>query len=88
MNCVVWVMKDERCQGRPVPFDSPLNELARSSPSDVMSLCSSSAKNRGSTHVAFGIPMGLVSFDLGLATAAAARGFSQGVREAWLQNFK
>jgi hypothetical protein len=32
--------------------------------------------------------MGFVSFDLGLATAAAARGFSQGVRETWLQDFK
>ena len=46
---------------RPVPFVNPLNELARSKPSDVMSLYSTSAKNFGSTHVAFGFLMGLVS---------------------------
>ena len=40
------------------PRDSLLNELARSKPSDVMSLYSTSAKNLGSTHVAFGFPDG------------------------------
>ena len=48
------------------PRDSLLNELARSKPSDVMSLYSTSAKNFGSTHVAFGFLMGLVSLDFGL----------------------
>jgi hypothetical protein len=38
---------------RPVPLVNPLNELARSKPSDVMSRYSMSAKNFGSTHVAF-----------------------------------
>ena len=52
-------------------LDSPLNELARSKPSDVMSLYSTSAKNFGSTHVAFGFLMGLVSFDFGLTTASS-----------------
>ena len=42
--------------------DNPLNELARSKPSDV----SMSAKNFGSTHVVFGFLMGLVSLDFGL----------------------
>ena len=51
--------------------ESPLKELARSKPSDVMSLYSTSAKNIGSTHVAFGFLMGLVSFDLGLTTESS-----------------
>ena len=42
--------------------EKPLKELARRKPSDVMSLYSTSAKNIGSTHVAFGFLMGLVSF--------------------------
>ena len=71
MYCNVSLMKIERCQVRPVPLDNPLNELARSKPSDVMSLYSTSAKNFGSTHVAFGFLMGLVSFDFGLTTASS-----------------
>ena len=43
MDCIVSLMKNERCQVRPVPFDSPLNELARSRPSEVMSRYSTSA---------------------------------------------
>ena len=54
MYCSVLLMKIERRQVRPVPLDSPLNELARSRPSDVISLYSMSAKNSGSTHVALG----------------------------------
>ena len=61
MYCSVSLMKIERCQVRPVPLNNPLNELARSKPSDVMSLYSTSAKNFGSTHVAFGFLIGLVS---------------------------
>ena len=53
------------------PRDSLLNELARSKASDVMSLYSTSAKNLGSTHVAFGFLMGLVSFDLGLTAVSS-----------------
>jgi hypothetical protein len=71
MNCVVWLMKDERCQGRPVPIDNPLNELARNNPSDAMSRYSTSAKNFGSTQVAFGFLIALVSFDLGLTTVSS-----------------
>ena len=56
---------------RPLPFVNPLNELARSKPSDVMSLYSTSAKNFGSTHVAFGFLMGLVSFVFGLTTVSS-----------------
>ena len=56
---------------RPVPFVNPLNELARSKPSDVMSRYSTSAKNFGSTHVAFGFLMGLVSFVFGLTTVSS-----------------
>ena len=33
MYCSVSLMKIERSQVRPVPFDSPLNELVRSRPS-------------------------------------------------------
>jgi hypothetical protein len=51
--------------------ESPLNELARSKPSDVMSRYSTSAKNFGSTHVAFGFLMVLVSLDFGLTTASS-----------------
>ena len=40
---------------------SLLNELALKSPSDVMSRYSTLAKNFGSTHVAFGLRVGLVS---------------------------
>ena len=72
MNCVVSLMKNERRQVRPVPFDNLLNEPARSKPSDVMSRYSTSAKNFGSTHVAFGFLMGLVSFDLGLTTLSSS----------------
>ena len=71
MDCVVSLMKSERRHARPVPFDSPLNELVRSRPSEVMSLYSTSAKNLGSTHVTFGFLMGLVSFDLGLTTVSS-----------------
>jgi hypothetical protein len=45
----------------PVPLVSPLNELARSKPSEVMSRYSTSAKNFGSTHVAFGFLIARVS---------------------------
>jgi hypothetical protein len=51
--------------------ESPLKELARSKPSDVMSLYSTSAKNFGSTHVAFGFLMGMVSFVFGLTTVSS-----------------
>ena len=51
--------------------DSPLNELARSKPSDVMSRYSISATNDGSTHVALGFLMGLVSLDFGLTTVSS-----------------
>jgi hypothetical protein len=44
----------------------PLNELCLSSPSDVMSRYSTSAKNVGSTHVALDFLIGFVSFDFGL----------------------
>jgi len=50
---------------RRVPLISPLNELARSKPSDVVSRYSTSATNFGSTHVAFGFLIALVSFDSG-----------------------
>jgi len=40
-----------------------LKELARNKPSDVMSRYSTSAKNFGTTQVAFGFLMALVSFD-------------------------
>ena len=43
--------------------DNPLNELARNSPSDVMSRYSTSATKVSSTHVALGFLMGLVSLD-------------------------
>ena len=52
-------------------FIRPLKELARSKPSDVMALYSTSAKNFGSTHVAFGFLMGVVSFDFGLTTVSS-----------------
>ena len=71
MDCGVSLMKSERSQVRPVPLDSPLNELARSKPSEVMSRYSTSAKNVGSTHVAFGFLMGLVSLDFGLTTVSS-----------------
>ena len=35
MYCSVSLMKIERSQVRPVPFDSPLNELVRSRPSQT-----------------------------------------------------
>jgi hypothetical protein len=57
-----------RSQVRSVPLVSPLNELARSNPSDVMSRNSTSAKNFGSTPVAFGFLIALVNFDFGLTT--------------------
>ena len=72
MDCIVSHMKSERRQVRPVPLDSPLNELARSKPSDVMSVYSTSAKNLGSTHVAFGFLTDRVGFDLGLTTVSSA----------------
>ena len=37
----------------------------------MMSLYSTSAKNFGSTHVAFGFLMDLVSFDFGLTTVSS-----------------
>jgi hypothetical protein len=48
-----------------------LNELARSSPSLVMSRYSMSATNFGSTQVAFGALIGFVSFDFGLTTLSS-----------------
>jgi hypothetical protein len=48
--------------------DSPLNELARKRPSEVISRYSTSATKVGSTHVALGFLIGLVSFDFGLTT--------------------
>ena len=70
MDCIVSLMKSERCQDRPVPFESPLNELARSKPFEVMSLYSSGEELR-STHVALGFRMGRVSFDLGLTAVSS-----------------
>ena len=60
MDCIVSLMKSERCQDRPVPFESPLNELARSKPFEVMSLYSSGEELR-STHVALGFRLGLTA---------------------------
>jgi hypothetical protein len=51
--------------------DNPLNELCRSKPSEVMSRYSTSATKDGSTHVAFGLRMALVSFDFGLSTISS-----------------
>jgi hypothetical protein len=66
-----FLLEWRRFQVRRVPLVSPLNELARSKPSGVMSRNSTSAKNFGSTHVAFGILMGFVSFDFGLTTVSS-----------------
>lgn len=49
--------------------DSPLNELALKRPSDMMSRYSISATNDGSTHVALGFFVGLVSLDFGLTVS-------------------
>ena len=57
-------------QVRGVPLVSPLNELARK-PSDVNSRYSISAKNFGSTHVALGFLMALVSFGFGVTTVTS-----------------
>ena len=65
------LMESKRCQGRRVPFDRPLKELCRSSPSDVISRNSTSAMNDGSTQVAFGFLIGLVSLDFGLTTVSS-----------------
>src|SRR5215216_3518807 len=66
---------DKRRHGAPVRGlyfrDSPLNELARKSPSEVMSRYSTSATKVGSTHVALGFLMGLVSFDWRLTTVSS-----------------
>ena len=51
--------------------DSPLNELARKRPSEVMSRYSTSATKIGSTHVALGFLTGLVSLDFGLMTVSS-----------------
>ena len=48
--------------------NSPLNELALKRPSEVMSRYSTSATKVGSTQVALGFLMGLVSLDFGLTT--------------------
>jgi hypothetical protein len=53
-------------------FDNPLNELARSSPSEVISRYSISAVNTGSTHVALGFLSGLLNLLFGLATVSRA----------------
>ena len=50
----------------------PLNELWRSSPSEVMSRYSISAMKTGSTHVALGFLSGLVSLLFGLTTVSRA----------------
>jgi hypothetical protein len=47
-------------QGWVDAFDRPLNQLARSSPSLVMSRYSTSAANTGSTQVALGSLVGFV----------------------------
>jgi hypothetical protein len=63
---------ESKChQVRPVPFERPLKELGRSSPSEVMFRNSISATNRGSTQVTFSFLMGLVSLDLGLTTVSS-----------------
>ena len=62
------------CHRLPSPLyflDNPLNELARKRPSDVMSRYSTSATKVGSTHVALGFLMGLVSLDFGLTTVSS-----------------
>ena len=50
--------------------NSPLNELALKRPSEVMSRYSTSATKVGSTQVALGFLMGLVSLDFGLTTCS------------------
>jgi hypothetical protein len=50
---------------------NPLNERARNKPSEVMSRYSISAKNCGSTQVAFRLRIALVSFDFGLTTVSS-----------------
>jgi hypothetical protein len=65
------LMESKRGQVRRVPFDRPLKELCRSSPSDVMSQNSTSAVNDGSTQVALGFLMGFVSLDFGLTTVSS-----------------
>jgi hypothetical protein len=49
----------------------PLNEPCRSKPSEVMSLYSTSAKNIGSIHVAFGFLIGFVNLDFGLTAVSS-----------------
>ena len=51
--------------------ESPLKELCRSRPSDVISRYSTSAVKTGSTHVAFGFLTCLLSFDFGLTTLSS-----------------
>ena len=52
-------------------FVSPLKELCRSNPSDVMARYSTSATNEGSTQVAFGFLTGLVRGDFRLSTVSS-----------------
>ncbi len=52
-------------------FDRPLKELARSRPSAVISLYSTSATNFGSTQVVLGALIGFVNFDLELTTVSS-----------------
>src|SRR3954452_19853976 len=56
-----------------IPYfrDSPLNELALKRPSEVISRYSTSATKVGSTHVALGFRIALVSLDLGLTTVSS-----------------
>jgi hypothetical protein len=51
--------------------DSPLNELARKRPTEVISRYSTSATKVGSTHVALGFRIAFVSLDLGLTTVSS-----------------
>jgi len=75
---VIWIgfsgelaEEQKRSQVLRVPLKSPLKELWRSRPSDVISRNSTSAVKDGSTHVALGFLIGLVSLDFGLTTGSS-----------------
>jgi hypothetical protein len=52
-------------------YFNPLNELAWSKPSEVMSRYATSTVNRGATHVALGFRMDVVSFCLRVITVSS-----------------
>ncbi|MGY4480044.1 hypothetical protein ACVILL_007458 [Bradyrhizobium sp. USDA 3364] len=53
-------------------LETPLNELARSKPSDVMSAVFDLRCKTGSTHVAFDLLSGLLNLLFGLTTLSSA----------------